>query len=120
MPKKRIKKFLPPFSAGNARRFLSAIGRERRAFHFLQKFFGKTPAFSLLETREAVKPSGKEDADMSVTPKKPPGMDANEERLNAFIALCTFIRWLADQARQQLEKEKALRLSEGRGGNQDE
>ena len=57
---------------------------------------------------------------MNVTQNKPPGRDADSERLDAFIALCTFIRWLVDQARQQLEKEKALRCCEGRGGNQDE
>ena len=57
---------------------------------------------------------------MYVTPNKPPGRDAEEERLDAFIALCTFIRWLAEQARKQLEKEKALRRGGRQGGNQDE
>lgn len=44
---------------------------------------------------------------MNVTHNKPPGRDAEEERLNVLIAVCVIVRWL------QLEKEKALRSSEG-------
>ena len=57
---------------------------------------------------------------MNVTPNKPPGRDAEEERLNVLIAVCVIVRWLAEQSRKQLEKEKALRRSGRQGGNQDE
>ena len=50
---------------------------------------------------------------MNVTHNKPPGRDTEEERLNVLIAVCVIVRWLADQARKQLEKEKALRNGEG-------
>ena len=57
---------------------------------------------------------------MTVTTNKPPGRDAEEEQLNILIAVCVIVRWLAEQARKQLEKEKALRRSGRQGGNQDE
>jgi len=89
-------------------------------FSFSSKIFRQNAPLFSFGNRRGSEASRKGGADMNVTPNKPPGRDAEEERLNVLIAVCVIVRWLAEQARKQLEKEKALRRGGRQGGNQDE